>query len=1015
MGILSFFKKLKEEAVDQPTYKATPDSLGLNFSVKPDELSASLSGEIESPLLRFQHTLLKSLEEQGVAIRIANGFEVESINAVNLDESFYEAFYLPPVFNGRINTKIKGRTSQAAFEITAEPVMPNGELISHYELKGPFLKISQTEQFLLKSADWQALSTINNHQALTAGQKTEFANNSLVLQLKNAEAAGCNIDLSHFKNIDYIQPEKMGLSMQELENGDLMLSPTFGKNLDHKDIENRLGQIGDAKQEMIFKVRNSFVLLDEKRLEAAKEILTTRRIPKAQVKKFFEAPTAYLNAAVIDLDTGFSMRVKGAEKFQHAYFGDVEESGVDWFGDGKPTERTETLEALGNILNNDETLTEFKQVIQDSEELGSQTVDFEGISVDVTDKPLIEQAVKQGEELIAQQSNSTHDTELEGERELELEPELPLQTAVVAIDTNDDDVEFEVSSSHINDINFDKVIFSRDNLKRDPFPHQEEGIQWLLGLMTAGQFGEGQFGEEKPVGGGLLADDMGLGKSYMALVAIHEYMHRIKEHKKQEKPILLVAPLSLLENWKDEIDKTFHASPFTDVVILQSAADLKRFKVKGAKKETLQAVADDSTLGQDDIRYSLKIGGEYGADRLDQPNRLVLATYQTIRDYQFSLSRIDWAVVAFDEAQNIKNPNTIVTRAAKALKGDFKLLATGTPVENSLKDFWCLFDTAVPGLLGSWREFRETYIAPILEAKDDSAAVQQDVGLQLRQAVGQYMLRRTKEEKLKALPAKHLWIGDETLVEGNTQFHRGLVGCMQGSQKSAYDQVLQNVHDQEGDKRALILSSLPKLRQICIHHDIAAIQPASATSKLIADSINASCKIQSLITILDEVKQKDEKVIIFATTKAIQSYLSFVLGARYNLAIDIVNGETKAIANSANVSTRKSILAEFEDKDGFNIVIMSPVAAGVGLTVIGANNVVHLERHWNPAKEAQATDRVYRIGQKKEVNVYMPIAAHPSIRTFDQQLAKLLQKKTNLSEAVVAQPDLQSDMAKIMV
>jgi SNF2 family DNA or RNA helicase len=1009
VGILSFFKKLKEEADDQPTYKATPDSLGLNFSVKPDELSASLSGEIESPLLRFQHALLKSLEEQGVAIRIANGFEVESINAVSLDESFYEAFYLPPVFNGRINTKIKGRTSQAAFEITAEPVMPNGELISHYELKGPFLKISQTEQFLLKSADWQALSTINNHQALTAGQKTEFANNSLVLQLKNAEAAGCNIDLSHFRNIDYIQPEKMGLSMQELENGDLMLSPTFGKELDQKDIESRLGQIGDAKQEMIFKVRNSFVLLDEKRLEAAKEILTTRRIPKAQVKKFFEAPTAYLNAAVIDLDTGFSMRVKGAEKFQHAYFGDVEESGVDWFGDGEPKERTGTIEALGQLINNDETLTEFKQAVEDAQELGSQTVDFEGVAVDVTDKSLIEQVVKQSEEAIAQQGTLAADTEIENDQDCE-EPEAPLQTAVVAIDTNDDDVEFEVSSSHINDINFDKVIFSRDNLKRQPFPHQEEGIQWLLGLMTAGQFGEGS-----PVGGGLLADDMGLGKSYMALVAIHEYMHRIKEHKKQEKPILLVAPLSLLENWKDEIDKTFHASPFTDVVILQSAADLKRFKVQGAKKETLQAVGDDSTLQQDDIRYSLKIGGEYGADRLDQPNRLVLATYQTVRDYQFSLSRIDWAVVAFDEAQKIKNPNTIVTRAAKALKGDFKLLATGTPVENSLKDFWCLFDTAVPGLLGSWREFRETYIAPILDAKDDSAAVQQDVGLKLRQTVGRYMLRRTKEEKLSALPAKHLWIGDETLVEGNTRFHSGLVGSMQGSQKTAYDRVLQSVHDQEGDKRALILSSLPKLRQICIHHDIAAMQPASATSKLIADSINASCKIQSLITILDEVKHKDEKVIIFATTKAIQGYLSFILGARYNLAVDIVNGETKAISTAANTATRKSILAEFELKKGFNIVIMSPVAAGVGLTVVGANNVIHLERHWNPAKEAQATDRVYRIGQTKEVNVYMPIAGHPSVRTFDQQLAKLLQKKTNLSEAVVAQPDLQSDMAKIMV
>jgi len=93
---------------------------------------------------------------------------------------------------------------------------------------------------------------------------------------------------------------------------------------------------------------------------------------------------------------------------------------------------------------------------------------------------------------------------------------------------------------------------------------------------------------------------------------------------------------------------------------------------------------------------------------------------------------------------------------------------------------------------------------------------------------------------------------------------------------------------------------------------------------------------------------------------------------------------------------------------------MSPVAAGVGLTVVGANNVIHLERHWNPAKEAQATDRVYRIGQKKGVNVYFPIAMHPNIATFDQQLAKLLQKKTGLSNAVVAQRKLDGDLVGMM-
>ena len=525
--------------------------------------------------------------------------------------------------------------------------------------------------------------------------------------------------------------------------------------------------------------------------------------------------------------------------------------------------------------------------------------------------------------------------------------------------------------------------------------------------------GAGHFNNLENISGGLLADDMGLGKSFMTLVSMHEYMKQVKKHGLQEKPYLLVAPLSLLENWKDEIEQTFHASPFFDVVILQGAADLKRFKVRGAGKETLQEVDGETTLSEGEIRYSLKVGKSYGQDRLDMPNRFVLVTYNALRDYQFSLSRIDWAIAAFDEAQNLKNPNALVSRAAKGLKADFKLLATGTPVENSLKDFWCLMDTAVPGLLGAWQTFRSDYISPILEAGEDYEAIQQQVGTELRSAVGSYMLRRTKEDSLSGLPPKKLWVGDQALSEFNQQYHFNdkLTGTMSGVQQTAYEDLIQEVHDAE-DKRAVVLKNLVKMRTACIHHAISHFKPGASDLKA---SLAASCKMTSLLAVLDEIKTRDEKVIIFATTKAIQSYLSFTLGSVYGLAINIVNGEMKAVSNNQGVETRKSILKEFEAKSGFNIVIMSPVAAGVGLTVVGANNVIHLERHWNPAKEAQATDRVYRIGQEKEVNVYFPIAKHPSIPTFDQQLARLLQKKTCLSDAVVAQPDLSEEFASMLV
>ena len=107
--------------------------------------------------------------------------------------------------------------------------------------------------------------------------------------------------------------------------------------------------------------------------------------------------------------------------------------------------------------------------------------------------------------------------------------------------------------------------------------------------------------------------------------------------------------------------------------------------------------------------------------------------------------------------------------------------------------------------------------------------------------------------------------------------------------------------------------------------------------------------------------------------------------------------------------TRKSILDDFQSKSGFGIIILSPVAVGVGLTIVGANNVIHIERHWNPAKESQATDRVYRIGQKRQVNVYLPMAMHPLTESFDEKLNQLLRRKIDLSSAVVTTEDVSID------
>jgi len=999
MDFIKFFKKLAKTEPSEMCYRYSVDQYGINFLLDPDLIRSVDSGDIDSSRLKWQQTLLKSLAEAGLAEKISNGYEVETEAAVELDDEFAALFEFPSHFEGELITKIKGQTTQAAFNVSSSLRLTTGEEISHFELDGPFLKLSDTEIYRLKKADWQAIDAIHRHQHLSAEEKTEYQNNWLIFELQLAEKAGCKIDLGHFNNIEFIKPDKVGVSIQELDSGDLVLTPAYGEGISTNDIDKRLGHLKGEGDNRIFRVKNSFVLLDDDRMAATHEIISSRTIPKAQVRKFMECPTAFLDGVLIDLDTGFSLRVKGAEKFTHAYFGDIEKSGATWFGNDELVDPQKDIavppEALSSILTDVEKVERFEEEFNDAVATGATCLNFDDQNINIDDTEAVRKEIKSSKERVTKVAEENNEEE-KGNEEFR---------AVVAIDANDECADFSLSDSVIDQIDFSKITFERNNLKRKPFPHQLEGIQWLLGLLNTSLSTN-----DRTVPGGLLADDMGLGKTYMTLVGIADYLNARKRLNLTEKPVMIVAPLGLIENWVDEIDKTFDKSPFRDIVVLQSSAGLKTYKLKGAKTETKQTFKEDSIGDINAIRYSLKVGKEFGGERLDMPNRLVLTTYDAVRDYQFSLGRIDWSVVAFDEAQNIKNPNTLVTRASKGLKADFKLLATGTPVENSLKDFWCLFDTAVPGLLGAWQDFRELYISPILKADAETALERKiEVGKSLREKVGKHMLRRIKEDQLEGLPPKKIWTGDANLTNERIGFSDSLSDYMKGVQKQRYDEVIHRVRSAgKEEKQKVVLASLHALREISIHPEVDDKKILNFSNKDVKASLELSAKMKSLVMTLGEIKKRDEKVIIFAMSKKLQTYMSVTLGLMYKLDVPIINGDTKAVKSKKGEPTRKGIIEEFEKREGFGVIIMSPIAAGVGLTVVGANNVIHLERHWNPAKEAQATDRVYRIGQKKDVNVYIPMSLHTDMPSFDVSLNILLSKKTDLSQAVVAQEEVQA-------
>ena len=470
--------------------------------------------------------------------------------------------------------------------------------------------------------------------------------------------------------------------------------------------------------------------------------------------------------------------------------------------------------------------------------------------------------------------------------------------------------------------------------------HQEYGIAWLQNLY---QYAPIQ------VSGCLLADDMGLGKTLQLLCFIGEYL----ETAESKKPALVVAPVSLLENWESEIDRFFSAK-FGKVLSLYGD-DLKQRKIP---KHLIS-----SQLRNDyGITNLLEEGWLGGAD-------IVLTTYETMRDLEFSLGRVDWSVMICDEAQKIKVPTAMVTKAAKAQKADFKIACTGTPVENSLVDLWCLFDFIQENLLGSLSEFNKEYRRPIEKKDDEDSAIIDE----LRQLIEPQVLRRMKHD-VAELPAKHE-VNDCKNIEMSTL------------QRTLYKQVSNDCRSlSEQGHKGVMLTALHSMRMICAH-------PLKLQEQA---TIKDSPKAEWLIDTLETIKQKDEKVIIFTEFRPIQVFLKRLLLERFGLNVTTVNGDSNT--NSRKGLTRQGIIDKFQEVNGFNVIILSTVAVGFGVNIQKANHVIHYTRSWNPAKEDQATDRAYRIGQDKEVYVYYPSIAATDFETFEIKLDKLLSSKRSLAD-----------------
>jgi SNF2 family DNA or RNA helicase len=978
MGMRNFIRRLVGNTEAQ-RYRKRYDFEGANFVCTQEQLSVINLGKADD-LITQQHILLRMLVEEGNAFELPNGFRVPSDMAVSLDQDSSELLELPNVWVGIIKADFKGTTGRTSFAVDVEASYPGGKFTHAYQLKGPVIRFSEEKQYLLSGTQLEVFEALEKHRK---SPHSEYDNLVVVAALQHAQECGVPIELGHFEKLKIHTPESVSIEAELDASSNLILTPQLGQDATHEEMQRVLGQLREGSSSL--RVKDEIILIDEKKMAGIQEILRNRIVTKDKLDDFYRNPTAFIDGSLVNLELGFSARVRGAARFRHAYFGETDESGIDWFGKKFFATSVHSVSKVVEAIEDEEHLKAFETAVSEARATGADEVEFNGKVVDISDDEQVRSAINDLRNR-GFANNDIGDDKYEDEdsRDL-LNPDEDTTPVVVDIALNDDDLETPSAAveRQLRDVLVPEEHLCWDNYQRMPFPHQRDGVRWLLGLAR----------QEEGLGGGLLADDMGLGKTYMSLAAIEHLYREWDEQGRTVKPCLIVAPLSLLQNWKDEVAKTFHKSPFKDIVILQSDADLNKFRVSGVETRNQNIEAEEAV-----IRYSLKVGDGFISDRLDIPKRLLITTYQTLRDYQFSLCAIDWAVVAFDEAQNIKNPNALQTRAAKGLKAEFRLLATGTPVENSLADFWCIMDTACPGFLGSYQEFRERYVTPILRAAgDEFEEIRARVGRTLRNTVGAFMLRRLKEGNLEGLPQKRLYVG---VQDTEWEYLSMLSSVMTGEQLDSYDSVLKATAESE-QNAALV--GLQQLRDVSLHHRLLFGGWLEAPSgRTLNDLMAESGKFRSLLALLNEIQSRKEKVIIFCVNKRLQAFLSIALARHFGLThLSIINGDVKGVAKTDGGITRKSLIEAFEGEAGFNIIIMSPVAAGVGLTVVGANNVIHLERHWNPAKEAQATDRVYRIGQTKDVNVYIPILSHPELMSFDVNLHQLLSKKALLRDAVV--------------
>jgi non-specific serine/threonine protein kinase len=399
-------------------------------------------------------------------------------------------------------------------------------------------------------------------------------------------------------------------------------------------------------------------------------------------------------------------------------------------------------------------------------------------------------------------------------------------------------------------------------------------------------------------------------------------------------PSLLVLPASLLANWKAEIER-FAPGLVTRFV---HPAELGRDRL-----EELAESPADSLRGVD----------------------LVVTTY-TMLARQSWLLELEWRLAILDEAQAIKNPGARQTKAVKRLVAGARIALTGTPVENRIADLWSLFDFLCPGLLGSTTRFRR-FVKSLDGREHDRYAP-------LRNLVGPYILRRLKTDRriIEDLPQKT-----------EMKAFCGLTRRQAALYSKQVKELERTLDGQEGiQRRGMVLAALMRFKQICNH-----------PSQFLGDGAydpGDSGKFERLRAIAEEIASRQERVLVFTQFREVTEPVAGFLAEVFEREGLVLHGATA-------VRKRKHVVDAFQSDDGPPFLVLSIKAGGVGLNLTAASHVIHFDRWWNPAVESQATDRAFRIGQRRNVVVHKFVCRG----TVEERIDALIEEKKQLADDLI--------------